>query len=184
MARLVRTLVVLTLAVTGCQFPKYAVWNICFESSRCVDEYKEDRDIERMAAAAWVEAGAVAAANHGPILDLQAGFMSGFTYYVKRGGDGEPPPVPPSSYWKESYRSAEGHAQVQAWFDGYRMGTRAAREGRYRERQTLLLSRPLTENYGHDAYTDGITAPGAGPERTTPSEMLPAPTPMTKAPAK
>jgi hypothetical protein len=137
-----------------------------------------------MAAAAWQQTGTSAAARCSQPQDLQAGFMAGFTYYVKRGGDGEPPPVPPSSYWKESYRSAEGHAQVQAWFDGYRLGTRLAREGGYRERQTLLLSRPLTEGVRHESGADGNAAPVTGPDRTMPTEMLPAPTPITKAPAK
>lgn len=176
MGRHARSLVVLLLAIGGCQFPWYAVHNITFESCRCVDEYKEDRNIEKMAATAWVEAGHAPVGHWNPTEDLHAGFVAGFTYWVKRGGDGEPPPVPPTCYWKEAYRSPEGQARVQAWFDGYRLGTRIAREGRYRERQMLMLSRPLTENPRPDPPAPGNRQLDPWTEPKSPPEQLPPPT--------
>jgi hypothetical protein len=154
MGRLARLVVFLALATASCQLPWYTVHNLSFETCRCVDEHREDRDIEKMAAAAWERTGCKAAGRRAHGDDFQAGFFAGFAYWVKRGGDGEPPPVPPESYWRESYRSPSGQAQIQDWFEGYRLGTRTAREGHYREQQLVPLSRPLMEELRPEARQD------------------------------
>lgn len=146
MGRLAKSLVVLTLAAGGCQFPRYVVRNLTFESCRITDEANQDHDIERMGSEAWMKISNSPSNKWTHSDDMHDGFMAGFTYLVKRGGDGEPPPVPPSCYWKESFRSPEGQARVQNWFSGYRLGTQVAREGHYRDLQVVTLSRPLYED--------------------------------------
>lgn len=58
--------------------------------------------------------------------DFEDGFRRAYVD-VATGGSGTVPPVPPEKYWKASYRSAEGHAQADAWFAGYRAGAQSAR---------------------------------------------------------
>lgn len=185
MGRLARSLVALTVAAGGCQFPKYVTQNLCYEFYRCVDEVKEGRSIDQMAASAWQQVVSVPTANQPYTDDFHCGFVEGFSYWVKRGGDGEPPAVPPGYYWKESYRTPEGRACVEAWFAGYRLGTRIAREGRYREREILPLSRPLQEDSRPELPRNQETLPSPrllqdGPSGTLPGPVLPNPAPVDR----
>ena len=184
MGRLSLSLVVVTLTAGGCQFPQYLVHNLHFEASRCVDESKEDHSIEQMAADAWARMGNDPSGRWNHSDDFREGFLSGFTYFVKRGGDGEPPPVPPSSYWKESYRSPEGHACVENWFAGYRLGTQVAKEGRYRERQVVTLSRPLYDDT-RLSQQPSTASPNLPYPRTLPQQQgAPIPLPSDPTSAK
>ncbi len=187
MGRRAVSLVVLTLTAGGCQFPQYIVHNLRFESARCVDECKEDHSIDNMAADAWMRLGNDPSGRWNHSDDFHEGFLAGFTYFVKRGGDGEPPPVPPSSYWKESYRSPEGHACVENWFAGYRLGTQVARDGRYRERQVVTVSRPLYED-PRMVQPASASVPPANSSlpypRTLPAQSAPMPLPTDPTSAK
>jgi hypothetical protein len=139
-----------------------------------------------MAAEAWMRLGNDPSGKWNQSDDFHEGFLSGFSYFVKRGGDGEPPPVPPSTYWKENYRSPEGHACLENWFAGYRLGTQVARNGQYRERQGVNLSRPLYEDC-RMVRPAGLSVPSAGSTlpypRTlsAPGAPLPLPTDSTGA---
>ena len=146
MRRLTRSLLALNLALGGCQFPWIAVHNLRYEYDRCVDDHKNEHDISNLAARTWLEV--VGTRRQGAVFseDYHAGFIEGFSYFVLRGGDGEPPPVPPQSYWTESFRSPQGYARIQDWFSGYRHGTHVAQEGHFRDREMLELSRPLQED--------------------------------------
>jgi len=160
MGRPVRALIVLTLALAGCQFPIYIVQNISYEITQCWNDTKECKSIRRSAAAAWQDFICGPNASGPYSEDFHAGFIDGFSYYVLRGGDGEPPAVPPHCYWKESYRTPDGAVCVQDWFNGYRQGTQIAREGHYRERELLPLSRPLQEeSTGARRQPDAIELP-------------------------
>src|SRR5688572_26897314 len=37
------------------------------------------------------------------------GFIEGFTEYLEAGGTGDPPVLPPRSYWRLYYQTPEGH---------------------------------------------------------------------------
>lgn len=161
MGRLTRSLVVINLALGGCQFPMYAVHNISYEIDRCVDDSTNERNISKSAAQAWQEVECANSASEPYSEDFHAGFLEGFSYFVLRGGDGEPPPVAPQCYWKESFRTPEGHLRMQDWFSGYRHGSQTARAGLYRERELLSLSRPLQKDPAeayqtHEATTDPV----------------------------
>ncbi len=145
MRRFTQFLVVINLALGGCSFPlpMYVLNNLSYEVCRHVDDSKNERSIDKLAAKAWQEL--ICGANdHEPYSeDYHAGFLEGFSYFVLRGGDCEPPAVPPQSYWKESFRTPEGQARVHDWFNGYRHGAQTARGGHYRDLELLSLSRPL-----------------------------------------
>ncbi|HWA98089.1 MAG TPA: hypothetical protein VG713_06330 [Pirellulales bacterium] len=38
------------------------------------------------------------------------------------------PCMPPETYWGPAFRNAKGHAEIQAWFNGYEQGTIAAEQ--------------------------------------------------------
>jgi hypothetical protein len=65
--------------------------------------------------------------------DYAEGFRDGFSEYLYRGGNGEPPPLPPKHYRCVSYQTPEGYKSIEEWFAGYRHGATAAREGGYRQ---------------------------------------------------
>lgn len=62
-----------------------------------------------------------------------SGFRDGFVDFVYAGGNGEPPPIPPRSFWNLGSRTPEGQGAADDWFAGYRAGARAARDGGYRQ---------------------------------------------------
>ena len=57
--------------------------------------------------------------------DFELGFKDGYVG-VAMGADGCPPTLPHKRYWHPSYRTAEGKAQVIAWYSGYMAGANAA----------------------------------------------------------
>lgn len=75
-----------------------------------------------------------------PSADYGSGFRDGFVDFVYLGGTGEPPPVPPRQYWNAALRQPNGQAAAQQWFDGYRRGAQAARDGGFRQMATVRTS--------------------------------------------
>ena len=65
--------------------------------------------------------------------DYAVGFRDGFSEYLYRGGNGEPPPLPPKHYRSVAYQTPAGYKAIEDWFAGYRHGTTAAREGGFRQ---------------------------------------------------
>jgi len=53
--------------------------------------------------------------------DFKDGFRQAFVD-VAMGGNGVTPAIPPEKYWKSYYRTADGHARADEWFEGYRAG--------------------------------------------------------------
>ncbi len=59
--------------------------------------------------------------------DFCAGFRQGYED-AANGGNGCTPAIAPQSYWGWRYQSPEGQAKVNAWFEGYPLGAKAAEE--------------------------------------------------------
>ncbi|MCG8650852.1 MAG: hypothetical protein MI861_13520 [Pirellulales bacterium] len=59
--------------------------------------------------------------------EFKAGFIAGYID-VASGGNGCTPAIAPAQYWGWRYQSAHGQQAVNAWFEGYPMGARAAEE--------------------------------------------------------
>jgi hypothetical protein len=114
--------------------------------------------------------------------DYAYGFHEGFVDFCYAGGTGDPPPVPPRTYWNVAVRNAEGKERVQQWFEGYRHGARVAREGGYREMAVVQCFGTVGERYERSQvpyrgmnYLDG-NDPG---EMTPYMELLPEPSSET-----
>jgi hypothetical protein len=74
------------------------------------------------------------------------GFRDGYVS-VASGGNGCPPPLPPRKYWNWRYQTAEGQAQVAAWFAGFPHGARAADEEGAGLYQQIQVSHPIEVQY-------------------------------------
>lgn len=57
--------------------------------------------------------------------DFKNGFEQAFVD-VAMGASGEVPALAPRHYWDQAHRTNEGHAEAQAWFEGYRSGSQIA----------------------------------------------------------
>src|SRR5579872_5586380 len=91
---------------------------------------------ERRRNAAWAEeawARTRANADHAYSDDYGAGFVAGFADFLYRGGDGEPPPLPPQKYRALRFQTNEGYQAVQEWFAGFRHGAHEAGASGQRE---------------------------------------------------
>jgi hypothetical protein len=64
--------------------------------------------------------------------DYVRGFKDGFVDYLYRGGNCEPPAIPPHRYRKFRYQTPQGYQAIENWFAGYRAGATAAHETNYR----------------------------------------------------
>jgi hypothetical protein len=104
----------------------------------------------------WRIASADCPNTFGKQADYAGGFVSGFVDFVRLGGVGEPPPVPPREYWEIAARAGNGKQRVEQWFDGYRHGARVAFDGGYRELATLQNS--LTAGAYADSWSPAMEA--------------------------
>src|SRR5205807_2557372 len=58
--------------------------------------------------------------------DYAQGFKDGYAEYLYRGGDGEPPLLPPKRYRHVRYQTPQGYMAAEDWFAGYRHGAAVA----------------------------------------------------------
>jgi hypothetical protein len=128
METLLRYLVVFFALMTGCSLMENGARTMILEPLHFY--YYSDKYISRgreyqMAKAAWSEV--VAAHGEGAYsADYRTGFIAGFMDFVDKGGNGEPPPVPPRRYWNYVHRDPEGYQASQDWFSGFRHGAAVA----------------------------------------------------------
>jgi hypothetical protein len=145
--RLKRMLLLLGLgaAVPGCT-PLANVAKVCFcqPAAYCLgmDEWVSKCHDAALAEDAWAQYQAYQpdACYSDDFVD---GFKAGFADYLYAGGTGEPPPVPPRTYWKAQYESPLGQQMMQDWFTGFRQGSAVARASGYREAITVPASTSL-----------------------------------------
>lgn len=71
--------------------------------------------------------------------DFRDGFVIGFSDYVYRGGNGDPPAVPPRRYWCPD-TGTRRHQAAEEWFEGFRLGASTAIETGLRERVVVPVS--------------------------------------------
>ncbi len=72
----------------------------------------------------------------------QDGFCHGFVDYVRRGGSGEPPAMPPMCYRYPVLRTPEQQQAIDDWFAGFRLGSAVAREQGWRDGVIVPIGRP------------------------------------------
>lgn len=101
--------------------------------------------------------------------DFQAGYRAGYEA-VAAGGNGCTPAMAPQEYWGWKYQSPEGQAKVNAWFEAFPLGARAAEEdglGYWGQIPTMLppeQSTPANCNIPGPLPMNGVPIPVEGPE--------------------
>ena len=120
-------LIALSLLGSGCALVEDGSRNICYSICSTIETHKEKKRNREWAESAWVDVcGSLAPEQRTE--DYAEGFKDGYTQYLFRGGDGEPPPVAPSHYRHLRYQTPGGYRAIEDWFAGYRHGTAEARE--------------------------------------------------------
>ncbi|HEY2908896.1 MAG TPA: hypothetical protein VGI99_01550 [Gemmataceae bacterium] len=103
--------------------------------------------------------------------EFHDGFLDGYSDYLDRGGDGQPPAVPPPRYTQNKhYYSPEGHVRLRDYLLGFKYGTDVAIASGQRQYLTVPVLIP-------DAPEATLVeaAPEASP--ITPAPTLPLPMP-------
>ncbi|MFK8112957.1 MAG: hypothetical protein AB8B91_12180 [Rubripirellula sp.] len=95
-------------------------------TSECVDEFMIGHRNKVMATRAWLKVKHCYKKHCYP-KDLEAGFMAGYME-VATGGSGCTPTVVAPQYWGWKHQSGNGQAAINAWFEGFPLGVKAAEQ--------------------------------------------------------
>lgn len=114
--------------------------------------------------------------NHRFLADFEAGFRAGYED-VAAGGSGCVPAVCPRSYWGWQYQSADGQSRMNAWFEGYPLGVKAAEEdgiGHWGHVATSITAAPPCQNCPTGAVlaVPAVPPPGQPPSGVQPEHRL------------
>ncbi len=92
----------------------------------CVDDFMINHRNQVMATRAWFR---VKHLYHGHcyLKDLRNGFIAGYID-VAEGGAGCTPTIVSPKYWGWRYQSGSGQAAINAWYEGFPLGAKAAEE--------------------------------------------------------
>jgi hypothetical protein len=157
-------LIGLLLLGPGCTLVRDATSLAVFKVRESAEDFSETIRNRRWAEHAWADVqNAKTDAAYSE--DYAQGFKDGFAHYLFRGGNGEPPPLPPRRYRGLRYQTPQGYQAIEDWFAGFRHGADLAR---------------------HNGYRQWITGPSAlrGPNPLPPlpvpgpSQAIPAPYPL------
>lgn len=168
----------LALASSGCGLMHTGASVLTHKTRETLDDHAEMRRNEKWAKQAWREV--VQGCGEGTFSKHHAhGFRDGFADHLYRGGDGEPPALPPFEYRKLHNQTPAGYQATLDWFAGYRHGALVAKQGGFRELVTgpsvLRAAGPLTP-----VHPPGPVGPAEGSAPIAPA--LPPPTPIPTAP--
>ena len=163
---------VLVLGSTGCGSVTTGVDRMINDAQECLDESMVDYRNRALAEKAWIRV------RHRYIhqqyhRDFKDGFISGYMG-VAAGGNGCTPAIAPSQYWGWKYQSSYGQAAVNAWFEGYPFGAKAAEQDGVGNWQSIRmhLRKPAEINM---TESDLGMAPGNAVPFLDQPENLPAP---------
>lgn len=167
----IQFLLLLSLANSGCCYTGN-VWggwdlytdgirNLGSEPIRGNDHMILNYRIKGWAGRAWLEYKNKSP-EHVYSPDFERGFLEGFRDYIESGGTGEPPAMPTLCYRLSWFRNPPGQLAVKDWYEGFRIGTAAARESGYREVILVPLS-SIPPNYNRRLDTAHVGPVEAGP---------------------
>ncbi|SMP70439.1 hypothetical protein SAMN06265222_11346 [Neorhodopirellula lusitana] len=134
----------------------------------CLDDFMVSHRNKVMASRAWLKIKHCHR-GHRYIKDLRAGFIAGYLE-VATGGSGCTPTVVSPQYWGWRHQSGNGQAAINAWFEGFPLGVKAAEQdgiGHFNQIR-LNMSQPAMPSM------TGTAAP-------TPARVVPQPSPMLPA---
>jgi hypothetical protein len=156
-------LAALSLSGGGCALISDSVSVTTYRAKEAVADCRESKRNSEWARQAWANVrGQNPQACYSK--DYAAGFEDGFANYLYRGGNGEPPPLPPRHYRSVGYQTPQGYRAIEDWFAGYRHGAGVAKESGYRQ----WVTGPMAGN-----VRDLPVVLPVGPETVVP-EMPPA----------
>ena len=137
------------------------------EFQGCVSNHMVDYSNRALAQKAWIREKH-RFCDRQYVQEFKDGFIHGYLD-VATGGDGCTPTIAPPKYWGWAYQTPHGQAAVNAFFQGFPFGAKAAEQdgvGYWNEIPTSGLSSTLTP-YGSGAVTE---------------EVVPMPVPPTPTP--
>ncbi len=124
---------------------------LAYKGVQHINEHRERKRNRKWAKEAWQEivaSGEMEATSE----EYVEGFEDGYAEYLYRGGDGEPPTIPPKKFRRLKYQTVEGYRAIQDWFVGYRHGAEVARASGFRKLVTGPSSlRPVEGAVGLEA---------------------------------
>jgi hypothetical protein len=168
-------LIGLSLATSGCALLTDATRNTMLAIKQPFAEHQETARNRRWAEAAWRCVCADSPTRYST--DYADGFKRGYAEYLYRGGDGEPPLIPPLNYRNVKYQTPDGYAAIQDWFHGYRHGAAHARTSGARQWITGPSALPM-ESPAVRGGVHAATFPIGEPEILELPMPTPAPTPL------
>lgn len=142
----------------GCSFWSGIQRNLTRQEG--LDEFMVSYRNSAWAARAW-HCSRDAHGNHAYLSDLEAGFRQGYED-VAAGGNGCLPLICPQSYWGWQYQSADGQNRMNAWFEGYPLGAKAAEQDGIAHWGAVGTSLPPVPAAGHNATGQGYGVGGSG----------------------
>ncbi len=84
---------------------------------------------------------------------FQRGWKAGY-YDVAQGGQGEPPLMPPQTYWSFKYQNAQGAHEIATWYEGFQQGAIAAHHNGVHQFTTI----PTSPFEPHECYDCQVPA--------------------------
>ena len=155
------------VAQTGCEPARALTSNLILDPLKW-DRYTDGvgrhvRDAS-LAEEAWEEV----CARDGEIYSrhYRRGFLEGFRDFLNMGGTGDPPTLPPRSYWRIYYQTPEGHDAIQDWFDGFRHGSSVAKASGIRDFVTVPVSSVPPKDTQTEVSDEPPRPPAKDPTKT------------------
>lgn len=130
----------------------------------CLDEFIVSHRNKVMSSRAWLRVRHCYA-GRGYIKDFRAGFIAGYLE-VATGGSGCTPLVVSPQYWGWRHQCGNGQAAINAWFEGFPYGVKAAEEdgiGAYNQIRLNTAQYTMPGMTGTAAPTPAYTPPVAPP---------------------
>jgi hypothetical protein len=131
-----------------------------------IDDLKELARNKKLAEKAWAEFEETHEEDFSEHYAL--GFKAGYADYLYAGGSGEPPPLPPRTYWRVEFETPEGQEAIHEWFTGFSSGAAVAAQSGYRELVTVPTSvAPVISAEEEDPPAEEVLPP---PKKQPPPE--------------
>jgi len=107
----------------GCHTVYHSPHGVVAEHVLAKSDQEITREIHRKALDAWHEVRCEFPRKVFSA-EFRDGFLDGYTDYLDRGGDAQPPAVPPPRYTQnKKYFTPEGHLLIRDYFLGFKYGT-------------------------------------------------------------
>ena len=165
----------------GCHTIYHPRHDLAAEHVVAASEQQISREIHRKARDAWQE---VRCQYSRKIFtpEFRDGFLDGYADYLDRGGDAQPPAVPPLRYTQnKKYFTPEGHVLVRDYFLGFKYGTEVAVATGQRQFLTVPVLIPEKTDLVPSGPVDHMPSPPpavSGSDRPVPPIVNPAPQPL------